>query len=35
MSLLYCGCGAGSIILDLAESVAPGRVIGLDLDKNQ
>ena len=35
MSLLDCGCGAGSITLDLAESAAPGRVIGLDLDENQ
>jgi ubiquinone/menaquinone biosynthesis C-methylase UbiE len=35
MSLLDCGCGARSITLDLAESVAPGRMIWLDLDENQ
>jgi SAM-dependent methyltransferase len=35
MSLLDCGCGAGSITLDLAEFVAPGSVVGLDLDEGQ
>jgi len=35
MSLLDCGCGLGSITLDLAELVAPGQVIGLDIDPNQ
>ena len=35
MSLLDCGCGAGSITLDLAEFVAPGSVGGLDLDVGQ
>ncbi len=35
MSLLDCGCGVGSITLDLAEIVAPGRVVGLDLDETQ
>lgn len=29
-SLLDLGCGPGSITLDLAEHVAPGRVLGLD-----
>jgi SAM-dependent methyltransferase len=35
MSLLDCGCGVGSITLDLAAIVAPGRVVGLDLDEGQ
>jgi SAM-dependent methyltransferase len=35
MSLLDCGCGVGSITLDLAERVAPGRVIGIDMDERQ
>jgi len=35
MSLLDCGCGVGSITLDLAEIVAPGPVIGLDMDETQ
>ena len=30
MTLLDVGCGAGSITVDLAERVAPGRVAGLD-----
>lgn len=30
MSVLDVGCGPGSITLDLAEIVAPGRVIGVD-----
>ena len=34
-SLLDCGCGVGSITLDLAEHVAPGPVIGLDMDEGQ
>ncbi|MEE8518350.1 MAG: methyltransferase domain-containing protein [Dehalococcoidia bacterium] len=32
MQLLDCGCGLGSITVGLAEAVAPGRVVGLDLD---
>jgi len=32
MSVLDCGCGVGSITLDLAEIVAPGQVIGIDRD---
>lgn len=32
MSLLDAGCGAGTITLGLAEAVAPGRVVGIDLD---
>lgn len=30
LSLLDVGCGPGSLTLDLAERVAPGRVIGVD-----
>ena len=32
MSLLDCGCGPGAITLGLAEAVAPGRAIGVDLE---
>lgn len=35
MSLLDCGCGVGSITLDLAERLAPGQVIGIDMDERQ
>lgn len=35
MRLLDCGCGVGSITLDLAEAVAPGEVVGVDLDAGQ
>lgn len=35
MRLLDCGCGVGSITLDLAEIVAPGETVGLDLDEGQ
>ena len=35
MSLLDCGCGVGSITLDLATIVAPGQVVGLDTDPGQ
>jgi ubiquinone/menaquinone biosynthesis C-methylase UbiE len=35
MSLLDCGCGAGSITIDLARQVAPGPVLGIDLDAGQ
>ena len=31
MSLLDCGCGPGTITIGLAEVVAPGRVVGIDL----
>ena len=30
MSLLDVGCGPGTITADLADRVAPGRVVGLD-----
>jgi ubiquinone/menaquinone biosynthesis C-methylase UbiE len=33
--MLDCGCGVGSITLDLAEIVAPGKVIGVDMDEKQ
>ena len=32
MSVLDVGCGLGSITMGLAECVAPGRVVGVDLD---
>lgn len=32
MRVLDCGCGPGSITVGLAEHVAPGAVIGIDLD---
>jgi ubiquinone/menaquinone biosynthesis C-methylase UbiE len=35
MSLLDCGCGVGSITLDLAAHVAPGQVVGVDMDDGQ
>jgi ubiquinone/menaquinone biosynthesis C-methylase UbiE len=35
MRLLDCGCGVGSITLDLAEIVAPGETIGIDVDAGQ
>jgi ubiquinone/menaquinone biosynthesis C-methylase UbiE len=31
MELLDCGCGEGTITLDLAELVVPGQVVGVDL----
>jgi len=35
MSVLDVGCGVGSIALDLAPSVAPGRIVGVDADPEQ
>src|SRR3954454_16821820 len=35
MRLLDCGCGPGSITVGLAALVAPGEVIGLDLQAEQ
>ena len=35
LSVLDCGCGVGSITLDIAELVAPGQVIGVDMDEKQ
>jgi ubiquinone/menaquinone biosynthesis C-methylase UbiE len=34
MRLIDCGCGPGSITVDLARAVAPGAVIGIDLREN-
>jgi 2-polyprenyl-3-methyl-5-hydroxy-6-metoxy-1,4-benzoquinol methylase len=35
MRLLDCGCGPGSITVGLAVAVAPGEVIGMDLEAGQ
>ena len=35
MRLLDCGCGVGSITLDLAGLVAPGDVVGIDVEPRQ
>ena len=35
MSVLDVGCGIGSIALDLASTVAPGRMVGIDADAGQ
>ncbi|MBV9547471.1 MAG: class I SAM-dependent methyltransferase [Chloroflexi bacterium] len=35
LRLLDCGCGVGSITIGLAAAVAPGEVIGLDLEPGQ
>jgi SAM-dependent methyltransferase len=35
MRVLDCGCGPGSISADLATLVAPGEVIGLDIEPKQ
>jgi ubiquinone/menaquinone biosynthesis C-methylase UbiE len=35
MSLLDCGCGPGSITVGLAAAVAPGEVVGVDLEPSQ
>ena len=35
LNLLDCGCGVGSITLDLAELVSPGQVFGVDMDAGQ
>ena len=32
MTLLDCGCGPGTITVGLAEAVAPGQVVGIDLE---
>src|SRR5215469_5799245 len=34
MRLIDCGCGPGSIAVDLAQVVAPGEAIGIDLRKD-
>jgi SAM-dependent methyltransferase len=35
MEVLDCGCGPGSITVGLAEIVAPGQVIGIDIEPRQ
>ncbi len=35
MSVLDCGCGPGSITVGLAEAVAPGAVVGVDVEPTQ
>ena len=35
MDLVDCGCGTGSITAGLAEIVAPGQVIGIDIEPRQ
>ena len=32
MSLLDCGCGPGTITIGLAQTVAPGQVVGIDIE---
>ena len=35
MTLLDCGCGPGTITIGLAEAVAPGRVVGIDMEEER
>jgi ubiquinone/menaquinone biosynthesis C-methylase UbiE len=35
MRLLDCGCGPGSVTLGLAAAVAPGEVVGVDIERSQ
>ncbi len=35
MEILDCGCGPGSITLDFAELVAPGKALGIDIGPTQ
>jgi ubiquinone/menaquinone biosynthesis C-methylase UbiE len=35
MHVLDCGCGPGSITIGLAEVVAPGEVVGIDIEPSQ
>jgi SAM-dependent methyltransferase len=35
MRVLDCGCGPGAMTVDLAAAVAPGEVVGLDLEADQ
>jgi SAM-dependent methyltransferase len=35
LDVLDAGCGVGSIALDVAPEVAPGRVVGIDVDAGQ
>jgi ubiquinone/menaquinone biosynthesis C-methylase UbiE len=34
-SVLDCGCGLGTITLDIAQRIFPGQVTGIDLDANK
>ena len=34
MKLLDCGCGTGSITIGLAQVVAPGEVVGIDMESS-
>src|SRR4051794_34055097 len=35
MTVLDCGCGPGSMTIEIAERVSPGQVVGIDLDPGQ
>lgn len=35
MNLLDCGCGPGTITVGLADTIAPGRVTGIDIGESQ
>ena len=35
MTVLDCGCGPGSLTLEIAARVAPGQVVGIDIDAGQ
>jgi len=35
MSIIDCGCGPGTITIDLAGFITPGHVVGIDLEENQ
>ena len=35
LDVLDAGCGVGSIALDLAPTIAPGRIFGIDVDPEQ
>jgi ubiquinone/menaquinone biosynthesis C-methylase UbiE len=35
MDLLDCGCGPGTITVDMAEMVSPGNVVGIDIEASQ
>ncbi|MER3445518.1 MAG: hypothetical protein C4291_01185 [Candidatus Dadabacteria bacterium] len=35
MDILDCGCGPGTITVDIAEIVSPGSVVGIDVETNQ
>ena len=35
MSLIDCGCGPGTITIELAGFITPGHVVGIDFEENQ